>query len=513
MNDTNLNLAGEANAISNLTTIVEIQGDVITATSSDIVLLTARVGENEGEISQINTVTADSTSLLVQSFLTLSGSVGDAQGDIVQINTVDVTSTSALVQDFLTLSGSVGTAEGEITQLNTVDVASTSALVQSFLTLSGSVGDAEGEIVQLNTVDVASTSALVQAYLTLEGSVGDAEGEIVQLNTVTVDSTSALVQAHLAVSSTVGDNTSSISTQLESIDGIEANYGVKVDINGRITGFGLNSTAKDATPTSEFYVIADKFAVVDPASTESTPIVPFVIADSLITMGANVRINGDLVTTGTIDAARIDVAGVITAGSIVIGTDIADFIDGTQVNENVTSISGSVITTGTIIADKIVLDGVTLTSDGDNLIIKDGGVGTGQLATGAVTADQLAPDAVTADKVDPNAIIFSQGDVVVIYNWDGTNHSPAASYIEVPVIFTNVAGTSIAGITKVRITWVSATELTGAEFETNSNTVVSVDAGGGTSDAYVRMKVVHTASGVSTYVTGTILASGGSGGK
>jgi len=426
LNDTNLNLEGEANAISNLSTIVEIQGDVITATSSDIVLLTARVGDNEGEISQLNTVTAGSTSLLVQSFLELTGTVGDAQGDITQLNTVDLSSTSALVQAHLTLSGSVGDAQGDIVQINTVDVTSTSALVQDFLTLSGAVDDAEGEIVQLNTVTVDSTSALVQAYLTLEGSVGDAEGEIVQLNTVTVDSTSALVQAHLAVSSTVGDNTSSISTQLESIDGIEANYGVKVDINGRITGFGLNSTAKDATPTSEFYVIADKFAVVDPASTESTPIVPFVISDDLITMGANVRINGDLVTAGTIDADRIDVAGVITAGSIVIGTDIADFIDGTQVNENVTSISGSVITTGTIIADKIILDGTTLTATGDSLGIKDGGVNTTQVTANAITSGStsfteaatgltlLQEITITTSTAVSSVEIFAQGYIGIV---------------------------------------------------------------------------------------------------
>jgi hypothetical protein len=188
---------------------------------------------------------------------------------------------------------------------------------------------------------------------------------------------------------------------------------------------------------------------------------------------------------------------------LVVQGEITDFITGGEVNANVTSISGGVITTGTIIADKIILDGVTLTASGDAVSIKAGGV----------SSNELAADAVTADKVDPNAIIFSQGDVVVIYNWDGTNHSPSASYIDVPVIFTNVAGTSIAGTTTVRITWVDDTQLTGAEFGTNANTVVSLSAGGGTSDGYVRIKVVHTASGVSTYVTGTILASGGSGGK
>jgi len=161
--------------------------------------------------------------------------------------------------------------------------------------------------------------------------------------------------------------------------------GVKVDENDRITGFGLNSTPATAAPFSEFYIVADKFAVVDPASTDDTPIVPFEVASGLITMGTNVRINGDLVTTGTIAADRIDVAGVITAGSIVIGTDIENFIEGSEVNANVTSISGSVITTGTIIADKIVLDGTTLAANGDFLGIKDGGVNTTQITANAVS--------------------------------------------------------------------------------------------------------------------------------
>ena len=162
-------------------------------------------------------------------------------------------------------------------------------------------------------------------------------------------------------------------------------YGVKVDGNNRITGFGLNSTPATAEPFSEFYIVADKFAVVNPASTADTPIVPFEVASGLITMGTNVRINGDLVTTGTIDAARIDVAGVITAGSLVIVTDIENFIEGSEVNSNVTSISGSVITTGTIIADKIVLDGTTLAASGDSLGIKDGGVNTTQITANAVS--------------------------------------------------------------------------------------------------------------------------------
>jgi hypothetical protein len=140
------------------------------------------------------------------------------------------------------------------------------------------------------------------------------------------------------LTTTVGTNTASISTQATSINGIEANYAVKVDINGRVTGFGLNSTVATATPTSEFYVIADKFAVVDPESTADTPIVPFTVAAGLITMGTNVRISGDLVTTGTISAERISI------------------------------------------------DGVTLDTDGlGNLIVATGGIDTDQVAVAAIT--------------------------------------------------------------------------------------------------------------------------------
>lgn len=58
----------------------------------------------------------------------------------------------------------------------------------------------------------------------------------------------------------------------------------------------------------------------------------------------------------------------------------------TALADSSTQIDGGRITTDTIIADKIKIDNITLDSDGSgNLIIKDGGVGTDQLAAGSVT--------------------------------------------------------------------------------------------------------------------------------
>ena len=68
------------------------------------------------------------------------------------------------------------------------------------------------------------------------------------------------------VTSSVGSNTASIQTNVESIDGIEANFTVKTDVGGHIAGFGLLNTARDATPTSEFGVRADKFFIAPPST-------------------------------------------------------------------------------------------------------------------------------------------------------------------------------------------------------------------------------------------------------
>lgn len=111
-------------------------------------------------------------------------------------------------------------------------------------------------------------------------------------------------------------------------------------------------------------------------------------------------ISGGVITTGTVAAARIDVSGVISAGSIIVSgdnistlTNNENFIDGTQVNTNVTSISGGVITTGTINADRINIDNVTLDTSGGELIIKTNGVNTTQIASKAVSSFTVATGA------------------------------------------------------------------------------------------------------------------------
>jgi uncharacterized coiled-coil protein SlyX len=298
---TNTNVSGNATAISGLTVIVESQGDLITASAADITAL------------EVSLATESSTRASAVSALDVR----------VTENEGDITSQAGLITG---LQSELDSSQLDIA----ANASATSALTTRVTTAEGTI-TTQGTSITTLTSNLATTNTNVTSNATaisgIDTRVTSAEGTITSQATAITDLTT-----------TVGTNTASISTQATSINGIEANYGVKVDINGRVTGFGLNSTVATATPTSEFYVIADKFAVVDPASTASTPIIPFTVAAGLITMGTNVRISGDLVTTGTISA------------------------------------------------DRLSIDGVTLDTDGaGNLIVASEGVGTSQMAPNAAT--------------------------------------------------------------------------------------------------------------------------------
>lgn len=58
----------------------------------------------------------------------------------------------------------------------------------------------------------------------------------------------------------IGSNKTSIETQTQQIDGLYGQYTVKVDVNGRVSGFGLAST----DIASEFAIRADRFYIAPP---------------------------------------------------------------------------------------------------------------------------------------------------------------------------------------------------------------------------------------------------------
>lgn len=158
------------------------------------------------------------------------------------------------------------------------------------------------------------TKATVQVVqTTLTKATGDIKslGERITTAQSTADSNKATVQAHA-----------------KSINGLEAQYTVKVDVNGKVAGYGLATTPKNGTPESKFIVNADRFGIGAPGKAD---VFPFTVDTQQNRVGVNGElvvngkaivdrlnagdIHGDKITANTLNANRLK-AGSVTAREI-----------------------------------------------------------------------------------------------------------------------------------------------------------------------------------------------------
>lgn len=158
------------------------------------------------------------------------------------------------------------------------------------------------------------TKATVQVVqTTLTKATGDIKslGERITTAQSTADGNKATVQAHA-----------------RSINGLEAQYTVKVDVNGKVAGYGLATTPKNGTPESKFIVNADRFGIGAPGKAD---VFPFTVDTQQNRVGVNGElvvngkaivdklnagdIHGDKITANTLNANRLK-AGSITAREI-----------------------------------------------------------------------------------------------------------------------------------------------------------------------------------------------------
>lgn len=69
----------------------------------------------------------------------------------------------------------------------------------------------------------------------------------------------------------------SFTAQASAINGLRAQYSIKIDNNGHVSGFGLSSEPVNGTPVSTFAVAADRFMIASPAT---GGVVPFQVYSS-----------------------------------------------------------------------------------------------------------------------------------------------------------------------------------------------------------------------------------------
>lgn len=161
---------------------------------------------------------------------------------------------------------------------------------------------------------------------------------------------------------------------------MSAQYTVKVDNNGYVSGFGLASTLVNGTPFSEFIVSADRFAI---ASSSGSEVIPFVVTTATTTLNgvsvpAGVYIDQAFIKNGAIGTAQIGLAAI----------DTAKIADAAITNAKVEALDAAKITTGFIDAGRISVGSIDAKiANITNAQIQD--LGAYKITAGTIDASQV----------------------------------------------------------------------------------------------------------------------------
>ncbi len=198
----------------------------VEALSTRILALVARVAGNEASIVEESIARVTAVESLASTITTLNASFTGA------LSAEATARTNAIAAEATTRAGQVSTLEGGI---------------------SNAIGRIDDEEDARIAGDTANADALTGAVTTLTASISSEA-------TARASADGVLAGQITTLNTTVGEQSATLTTFGESIDGLKARWGVKVDVDGRVGGFVLNGTAEDIDAT----FVVDTFSVVDP---------------------------------------------------------------------------------------------------------------------------------------------------------------------------------------------------------------------------------------------------------
>jgi len=268
-----------------------------TALGQRIDALNVSMNGNTAAISTLNTAMINADSALSQRIDSLNS---DYQGNKASVNNQLSTLSNATSSQASSISGlqvSVNTAQSTAnTAVNKADNAQSAANTANAAVQSEQKARADAD------------GALGKRIDTVIAKADSNAAAIASEQTARADGDSALSSRIDTVQSTVGNNTASIQTQQKSIDGLNTQYTVKTDVNGRVSGFGLASSSTQ----SDFAIRADKFYIAPPDGTGKGDS-PFMVLTSSQTINGTVVPAGTYIKSAYIHNGSIDVAKIADA--------------------------------------------------------------------------------------------------------------------------------------------------------------------------------------------------------
>jgi hypothetical protein len=197
-------------------------------------------------------------------------------------------------------------AEAGIWREEQARIGADTAIVTSVEVLGAKVDTNTADILTEKQLRIDGDGALASQLTALDTKFETSEASILQELTAVSTATSANASAVQSLSTTVGGYSTTISSHTTSINGLNAEYTLKIDNNGKVAGFGLASETNTAGTTSYFQVAADRFAVIT-SGTPTSANIPFIVS------GSTTYIKSAAIQDASIGNAKITNAAITNA--------------------------------------------------------------------------------------------------------------------------------------------------------------------------------------------------------
>jgi hypothetical protein len=277
---TTVNTKADASALTDLTTRVTAaegvntsQGTSITTLNNNVSTLTTTVN-TKADASALTALTTRVTA--AEGVNTSQGSSITTLNNSLSITNTNVTAAQTAADNAATLAGS----KGKVLVQSTTPVAGDQLAQNLWIDTTGGAntpkrwnGSSWVAVTDKVATDAAAAAAAAQ---TTANTKADASAVTALTTRVTNAEGTLTAQAGqiTTLTTTVGNNTAAINTEASTratqTGELYAQYTVKVDVGGLISGYGLASTANNAAPTSAFGVQAGQFFVAPPTINQAT---------------------------------------------------------------------------------------------------------------------------------------------------------------------------------------------------------------------------------------------------
>jgi len=235
------------------------------------VALTAEAVARGAAISSEATIRQTEDDSLASSIATITAAVGTNAAGISSEATARATADSAVASQVTLLASSTGANVAAIQVEQSTRTTADSAVASQVTVLASSTGANTAAIqVEQSTRTTADSAVASQVNYIASATGSNTAALQVEQSTRTAEN-SAAASSITTLSATVGGHTSSIqqeiNTRASQTGDLFAQYSVKIDQNGYVSGFGLSSESVSGVTKSAMMIRADRFAVVNPAVT------------------------------------------------------------------------------------------------------------------------------------------------------------------------------------------------------------------------------------------------------